>query len=114
LKDGIQTLAASKTPAATGADSAAAVETRPESGEEAGIPLSDREKVADLLQDAGIDPAVPRTFVGKSLEAMQEVLGKPSATLRAQDKVVYIFYNCFEVESIDGGKSVSRVHYMGE
>jgi hypothetical protein len=77
-------------------------------------PKSNREQMADLLADAGIDPANPRTFQGRTLEQMTDALGKPSATMKAGATTTYIFNNCFEVESADGGKTVSGVHYMGE
>ena len=96
------------------------VETRvtvsdvPEVGDEAGIPLTDREKVADLLLDAGIDPGNPRTFQGRTIEQMTQALGKPSAMLKTGRTTTFIFYNCFQVDSEDGGKTVAGVHYMGD
>jgi hypothetical protein len=81
---------------------------------EAGIPATDREKVADILQSAGIDPDNPRTFEKRTIKQMTEALGAPSATLKVGGEINYIFYNCFEVVSTDGGKTVSAVHYMGK
>ncbi len=86
----------------------------PEAVEETGIPATDMEKVADLLADAGIDPNNPRTFKGRTIEQMTEALGKPSATLKAGRTTTFIFFNCFQVDSEDGGKTVSGVHYMGK
>lgn len=77
-------------------------------------PRNNREQVAVMLADAGIDPANPRTFQGRTLDQMTEALGKPSATMKAGSTTTYIFHNCFEVESSDGGKTVSGVHYMGQ
>ena len=81
---------------------------------EAGIPATDREKVADILQTVGIDPENPRTFEKRTITQMTAALGAPSATLKAGSEINYIFYNCFEVVSTDGGKTVSAVHYMGK
>lgn len=79
-----------------------------------GTPKSDREKVAVMLADAGIDPANPRTFQGRTIEALTAAMGAPSANMKVGGTTTYIFHNCFEVESADGGKTVSGVHYMGE
>ncbi|MFO7535038.1 MAG: hypothetical protein R6X19_05050 [Kiritimatiellia bacterium] len=82
--------------------------------EEAAFPETERDRVADLLVDAGIDPANPATFKGRMIEQMIETLGKPSATMKAGREVIYIFYNCFQVVSEDGGKTVTTAHYMGK
>ena len=81
---------------------------------EVAAPQTDRQKVATLLSGAGIDPANPRTFRGRTIAEMTVALGRPSAAMKAAGKVTYIFYNCFEVESSDGGKTVADVHYMGQ
>ncbi len=78
------------------------------------VPLSDREKVAELLATAGINPENPRTFQGRTIAEMTAALGTPSANMKVKGKHLYIFQNCFEVESKDGGKTVSGVHYMGQ
>lgn len=77
-------------------------------------PSTDHEKVAGMLKDAGIDPNDPHTFHGRTIEEMTKALGAPSATLKAGRKITFIFYNCFEVVSSDGGRTVSAVHYMGK
>jgi hypothetical protein len=82
--------------------------------EEAAGPETERDRVAELLVDAGIDPANPATFKGRTIEQMIEALGKPSATMKAGREVIYIFYNCFQVVSEDGGKTVTSAHYMGK
>ena len=87
---------------------------RTEAVRESGTVKSDREKVADMLAGVGIDPGNPRTFKGRTIEEMTVALGAPSANMKAGGKILYIFYNCFEVESEDGGKTVSGVHYMGQ
>lgn len=81
---------------------------------EAPGPLSDRDRIAGMLEDAGIDPANPATFKGRTIPQMIEALGKPSATMKAGPDVTYIFLNCFEIVSEDGGKTVSSAHYMGK
>jgi hypothetical protein len=81
--------------------------------QEAGIPSTDRERVADMLHLAGIDPENHQTFTGRTIADMTEALGPPSATMKVGKEVTYIFYNCFEVVSKDGGKTVSAAHYMG-
>jgi hypothetical protein len=81
---------------------------------EAKEPATDRDRVADMLLNIGIDPENPRTFVGRTIPEMTEALGAPSATMKLGREHTYIFYNCFEVVSADGGKTVSAVHYMGK
>jgi hypothetical protein len=83
-------------------------------GDEAGIPPSDRERVADMLQGAGIDPDNPASFKGRTIEQMTQALGPPSATMKLGTESTYIFYNCFEVVSKDNGKTVSAVHYIAK
>lgn len=82
--------------------------------EEDGIPLTDRERVADMLQVAGIDPENPSTFKGRSIAQMTKALGKPSAVMKQGSDHTFIFHGCFEVVSRDGGKTVASVHYMGK
>lgn len=83
-----------------------------EEARESGLPVTDRDRVAGLLETAGIDPQNPRTFVGRTISAMTEVLGPPSATLKMGREHTFIYYHCFEVTSKDGGKTVASVHYM--
>jgi hypothetical protein len=93
---------------------AAAIEAPFPSLDEDLAPSTDQAKVAGMLKDAGIDPNDPHTFHGRTIQEMTKALGAPSATMKAGREVTYIFYNCFEVVSVDGGKTVSAVHYMGK
>lgn len=101
--------------------SPAAVATNaPPSGLEANVatnavvPVTDRERVAGMLQEAGIDVANPRTFQGRTIKDMTAALGPPNATMKVGGETTFIFHNCFEVVSSDGGRTVASVHYMGK